>query len=155
MRPIRSPPNSVNQRAPSGPGVMSTGCESAFGRLNFVPTPAGVRRLIAFDVVSLNQTLPSGPWMIPVGNSVATEPVTVNSLVTTPAVVMRPTLLPLNSVNQRAPPGPEAMPPGSAVELTENSVIEIAAAGAPGRTAAARRRAGRAAMVRVMAVPPG
>ena len=82
--------NSVNQRAPSGPGVMSVRALLAVGRVNSVMTPAVVIRPILSLVCSVNQRAPSGPVVIPAGPLSAVG--MVNSVMT-PAVVIRPILL--------------------------------------------------------------
>src|SRR6266568_3243481 len=69
MRPMLLPPNSVNQRAPSGPAVMPAGSLLAVGTANSVTTPAVVMRpiLSADTADSVNQRAPSGPAVMPTG----------------------------------------------------------------------------------------
>ena len=68
-RPIWFLPFSVNQRAPSGPTVMSWGVELVVGGGNSVTTPVGVMRPI-LPVSSVNQRFPSGPSATPCGSAV-------------------------------------------------------------------------------------
>ena len=55
----------VSQMFPSGPVVMEREPEYVAGTLNSVMAPAGVMRPTRFRPVSKNQTLPSGPRVIP------------------------------------------------------------------------------------------
>ena len=66
---MRLPKDSVNQRLPSGPSVMSSG-EALSSLGNSVTTPAGVMRPMRLPEVppnSANQRLPSGPRAMPTG----------------------------------------------------------------------------------------
>ena len=65
--PMRLPPNSVNQRFPSGPLVMPSGALPAVGSVNSVITPAGVIRPMRSPPRSVNQRFPSGPLVMPDG----------------------------------------------------------------------------------------
>ncbi len=85
------PPNSLNQRFPSGPFVIPEGSLPALGSGYSVMTPAGVMRPIRFPKYSVNQRLPSGPFVIPMGPLSA---VGIGYSVMTPAGVMRPILFP-------------------------------------------------------------
>src|SRR4051794_18943699 len=59
--------NSVNQRAPSGPGAIELGSLSGVGTGNeFVIAPSVVRRVMCSSIV-LIQSAPSGPAVIPSG----------------------------------------------------------------------------------------
>ena len=51
IRPILLPPNSVNQRLPSGPAAMPAGSLLAVGTVNSVMTPAVVIRPILLPLV--------------------------------------------------------------------------------------------------------
>ena len=62
IRPIRSP-YSVNHRAPSGPAVMSAGPRAGSPKREIFPE--GVMRPMRRLWNSVNQTLPSGPTVIP------------------------------------------------------------------------------------------
>lgn len=56
----------MNQSAPSGPEVIWVGPALAVGRVNSVTVPVvGLMRPILLAVFSVNQTLPSGPEVIP------------------------------------------------------------------------------------------
>jgi len=69
--PILLPRNSVNQRLPSGPGVIQNGMGPTTGGVvigNSVTTPAGVMRPIP-RLISVNQRFPSGPDVIPRGSA--------------------------------------------------------------------------------------
>src|SRR6187402_3858160 len=100
MRPILAPAAaSVNQRLPSRP---VTG--------NSVTSPSGVTRPIF--CFSVNQTLPSGPFVTPAG---ALSLVGIEKYVTTPVGVMRQILLVVGTENQTLPSAPAAMSPASAV----------------------------------------
>src|SRR6266851_4203516 len=74
--------------------------------------------LLAFS--STNQTLPSGPAVMPSGLLLAVGIPNVEKL---PLGVMRPMALPSNSVNQRLPSEPAVMPSGP--QPTENTQIAI------------------------------
>src|SRR5438552_1738643 len=65
MRPILLLDDSVNQRAPSGPVVMSSGTLTAVGMSNSVKVPSEVIRPILLPWV--NQRAPSGPVVMPSG----------------------------------------------------------------------------------------
>jgi len=80
----------VNQRAPSGPAVMSDGKLSGVGMANSVMVPAVVIRPILLAPNSVNQRAPSGPAVMPTGKLLAVG--RANSVMT-PAVVIRPILL--------------------------------------------------------------
>src|SRR5262249_33222521 len=126
-RPIRPPPpNSVNQRLPSGPVVISSGVVPTRATAS-VMTPAGVIRPIRLKFASVNQRLPSGPVVIPRTWPRGERP--AENSVMTPAGVMRPiapgTVLLLGGcVNQRLPSGPAVMRLGAVpgVMPAENSV---------------------------------
>src|SRR5262249_39256362 len=83
------------------------------GTVNSVMSPAGVIRPIR-PASSVNQTLPSGPAVMPAGRLAAVR--SVNSWIVTlnPPVPMaaRPILFPGPPRNQIAPSGPAAMPHG-------------------------------------------
>ncbi len=88
---MRFPTASLNQRFPSGPGVIALGDEPAvIPVLNSVTTPAVVTRPTRLPLAPVNQRLPSGPAAMSVGAeaAVVTNSVTVNS-VTTPAGEIR------------------------------------------------------------------
>ena len=74
--------------------------------------------LLAFS--STNQTLPSGPAVMPSGLLLVVGIPNVEKL---PLGVMRPMALPSNSVNQRLPSEPAVMPSGP--QPTENTQIAI------------------------------
>ena len=78
----------------------------------FVMMPLGVMLAtwLTASLVSVNQTLPSGP---PVMSVAPLADVGMGNSVMCPRVVMRPILLPADSVNQRAPSGPDVMPMGA------------------------------------------
>src|SRR4051812_12021102 len=99
MRPIASPPDSVNQSAPSAPAAIDVGDVPAVGTANSVMTPPGVMRPIRSPENSVNHRLPSGPATIPYGWADAVG--TVNSVMAPPGVI-RP-IRPEYSVNQRLP----------------------------------------------------
>src|SRR5712691_8391664 len=73
MRPIWFPPDSVNQRLPSGPAVMLEGPAvipgplAPVGRGNSLMLPPGVMRPILLALYSVNQRLPSEPAVMPSG----------------------------------------------------------------------------------------
>lgn len=69
--------------------------------------PAVVIRPTARPSLSVNQSAPSGPAVIPIGWLFA---VGTGYSVITPAVVIRPILLAVFSVNQSAPSGPAVIP---------------------------------------------
>src|SRR5947208_10436849 len=77
--------------------------------------PAKTSRPILLLLDSVNQTLPSGPTVIPIGPPPGVRP-SENSVIT-PSGVIRPILLPQDSVNQRLPSGPAAMPMGLLLPL--------------------------------------
>ena len=108
IRPILWPVNSVNQSAPSGPGVISEGWLAGVGVGKwFVIRPPVVIRPIVLPSDSVNQSAPSRP------GAMADGPAAVpGNSVTAPPVVMKPIWLAADSVNQ-SPPGPVAMPEGS------------------------------------------
>src|SRR5579885_433410 len=129
MRPILPPPlqsplptQSVNQRLPSGPAVMSQGAlsgrPSALGTANSVMVPLGVMRPILLPPMqnpfesrahSVNQRLPSGPAVMPKDPLLGVG--RANSVMV-PLGVMRPIWWPGYSVNQRLPSGPAVMRQG-------------------------------------------
>src|SRR5260370_10716645 len=78
----------------------------------------GVMRPILFPPLSVNQTLPSGPAVIPSGELLC---VGVGNVVMLPLGVMRPISLPPSSANQTLPSGPAVMPLGKLAG--ENSVM--------------------------------
>ncbi len=66
--PILSLVLSVNQSAPSGPVVISSGPALLVGIVYSVATPAGVIiPTLLLDVFSVNQIFPFGPAVIPKG----------------------------------------------------------------------------------------
>jgi hypothetical protein len=68
MTPILLPPNSVNQRLPSGPAAMRIGPLLLVGTGNSLTAPVLMLTLpILFPVNSVNQILPSEPTAIPSG----------------------------------------------------------------------------------------
>ena len=79
---------------------MASGSELAVGVVYSEKTPAGVRRPILDDALSVNHKLPEASATIWWGVLLA---VGMANSVTTPAVVMRPILLAPASVNHRAP----------------------------------------------------
>src|SRR5437016_194321 len=105
IRPILLASNSVNQRFPSGPEVISK-LDVVAGIENSVTAPAVVIRPILLRPNSVNQSAPSGPEAMPRG---AAPNVGTGNSVSTPPVVMRPIRLSPDSVNQRAPSGPGAI----------------------------------------------
>jgi hypothetical protein len=66
---------SVNQRFPSGPVVISSGCDLEVGMVNSVNKPSGVIRPIPGlpGTYTVNQTFPSGPAVMPIGPYPAEE----------------------------------------------------------------------------------
>src|SRR4051794_39558196 len=86
MRPILPAACSVNQRLPSDPAVILSGCEAELGSGNSVIVPRVVMRPILPVAFSVNQRLPSGPAVMPTGDAVLSG--SGNSLIV-PAVVMR------------------------------------------------------------------
>src|ERR1700683_2146692 len=64
IRPMRFPFSSVNQSAPSGPGLIQMGVLLALGRGYSVKTPSVVMRPILFPTHSVNQSARSGPVAI-------------------------------------------------------------------------------------------
>jgi len=75
-------------------------------------TPAVVIRPILLPASSVNQSLPSGPAVMPFEVLAAVWMENSSAAVMTPAVVMRPILLLAPSVNQSLPSGPAVMPAG-------------------------------------------
>src|SRR5215510_511116 len=71
-----------------------------------------VMRPILSASSQVNQTLPSGPALTPVGEHSSPDVWIGTSSVTTPSVVIRPIRLPNSSVNHKAPSGPAVMYPG-------------------------------------------
>ena len=70
----------------------------------------------------MNQRLPSGPAVIPMGWALAVG--TGNSVMAWVAGLIIPILLPHASVNQRLPSGPAVIPSGLALAVgTANSVM--------------------------------
>jgi hypothetical protein len=74
-----------------------------------VTTPSGVTEAIWEMPVSENQTLPSGPSMMPFGPAFGVG--RSNSL-RSPSIDSRPILWPAYSVNQRLPSAPVMIPTG-------------------------------------------
>src|SRR6185312_17119918 len=128
MRPIAPPPvknsgpvnvTSVNHKAPSGPIVMLPGSALAPGTEYSLMVPCGVimpMKPLALaqkstpqsdSLLSVNQTLPSGPALIPFGCAA------VGNSLKAPDTVIRPMRLGNGSVNHSAPSGPAAMLAGS------------------------------------------
>src|SRR5215469_17911612 len=98
------PAGSMNQRAPSGPWVISE--NSSFlllGRANSVIVPVGVIRPIFALPGSVNQRLRSGPVVMPEGRLPG---VGSGNSVMLPVGVILQIRLPLISVNHRFPSGP-------------------------------------------------
>src|SRR5580692_11554880 len=95
-------PDSVNQRFPSGPGVMIAGKLDALGVGTSATTPAGVIRPTLPVRSSVNQRARSGPATISSGRL---EPVGSGNSVTAPVVVIRPIVAAFAppAVNQSAP----------------------------------------------------
>jgi hypothetical protein len=69
IRPIllAAASNSVNQRLPSGPGVMPYGRLPEVGVEYSVILPTGVIRPTLLTLNSVNQRLPSGPEVMSIG----------------------------------------------------------------------------------------
>src|SRR4051812_39198550 len=129
MAAIRFVFDSVNQRAPSWPAVISSGMLFGVGSGYSVTWPPVVIRPILLPLVSVNHRLLSGPTAMPCG----LPPLGSGYSVNWPLVEMRAILLPSLSANQLAPSGPLTMSPGklSAVGIL-NSVIGPDAAWAMG-----------------------
>ena len=70
MRPILSPPFSVNQSASSGPATIHTGLLSVVGIGNSVIVLPVEMRPILFPCASVNQSSPSGPGVTEKGRLV-------------------------------------------------------------------------------------
>ena len=110
-RPILLPMNSVNQRLPSGPAVISLGSllgvmpDREFGDGAAGGDPAD---LVA-DVLG-EPEVAVGPGRDPRGLAVGRD-AALNSVMVPPGVI-RPILLPAYSVNQRLPSGPAVIPTG-------------------------------------------
>src|SRR5437016_6696253 len=106
IRPIFPPPPSVNQRFPSAPTMISFGEEFSVGIGKLVRFRLGSSsRQILFAISSVNQMLPSGPAVIPIGKL----KVGVRNSVITPCGVIRATWLWFCSVNQKLPSGPRVI----------------------------------------------
>src|SRR6185437_6969868 len=101
IRPILFAPPlySVNHKAPSGPVVIASAPLSAVGILYSVILPVVVMRPILFPFDSANQSLPSGPLVMPIGALLAM--LIANCLNCLTWVLATPIWLPRNSVNQR------------------------------------------------------
>src|SRR5438309_1236169 len=84
IRPILLASNSVNQRFPSGPEVISK-LDVVAGIENSVTAPAVVIRPILLPEFSVNQRAPSGPVVIACG---AAPAVGIGNCVIVPAVVI-------------------------------------------------------------------
>ena len=69
IRPILFPRFSVNQSAPSGPGVMPKGKADVVGRSYSVKSPPAVMRLILLPSSSVNQRVLPGPCVISAGSA--------------------------------------------------------------------------------------
>src|SRR5947209_6891314 len=125
MAAIRFVFDSVNQRAPSWPAVISSGMLFGVGSGYSVIWPLVVIRPILLPLVSVNHRLLSGPTAMPCG----LPPLGSGYSVNWPLVEMRAILLPSLSANQLAPSGPLTMSPGklSAVGIL-NSVIPLVTA---------------------------
>ena len=67
MRPMRSPPCSVNHSAPSGPAVIPCGLLAAVGSVNSLIAPAVVIRPMRLPYCSVNHSAPSGPTVMSQG----------------------------------------------------------------------------------------
>ena len=90
----------------------------AVGIGNSVMASEVVIRPILLPPISVNQSAPSGPAVMPPG-----LPLVGNSL-TIPPGAIRPILFPLTSVNQMPPSGPDAMLSGPLFAVgIENSII--------------------------------
>src|SRR4029077_9600334 len=63
----RRPGSSVNHRAPSGPVVIERPKDPGCGSGNSVSAPEVARRPTLSPCSSMNQTLPSGPGVMPAG----------------------------------------------------------------------------------------
>lgn len=70
-RPILLPANSVNQRLPSAPVVITRGSALRVGRVHSLTPPEGVIRPTLLALISANQTFPSGPELSPCGQAAA------------------------------------------------------------------------------------
>src|SRR5262249_16858999 len=100
---------SLNQRSPSGPVVISSGCEFAVGALTSLnATVFGLMTPTLSVPDSVNHRLPSGPVVIPLGCESAVGSV-VASVKAGVVGLNIPILLPACSVNQRLPSGPVVM----------------------------------------------
>src|SRR2546425_4563072 len=108
------PKNSVNQRFPSGPTVISNGLSpkppANAGTPYSLMTPSVVTLPIWWAENSVNQSLPSGPVVIPAGELFAVG--TVYSM-KWPSLVIVAILLADISVNQILPSGPTVMLSGT------------------------------------------
>src|SRR5512135_6752 len=105
---------------------MITGCViGGSGEVGLIvrPDEENVTRPILLPFCSVNQRLPSGPAVIPVGPLLAVG--SGPNSVMMPAGVIRPILLPFCSVNQRLPSGPAVIPVGRLVGVGSgpNSVM--------------------------------
>ena len=121
--PTWLPASSVNQRFPSGPGLMSHG--SAFSVINgksvWLKGLVGSSRTMLLPISSVNQMFPSAPVAIPVGNW--PMPVGYSSMAPV-AGWITPTWSTFSSVNQRSPLGSAVMSQGWAFGVgTMYSVI--------------------------------
>src|SRR5919198_6541699 len=99
MRPILLALASVNQRLPSGPGVIQKGLP--FGSIPVENSCPSARVVIrpTLPTSSANHRLPSGPLAIPRRLLWVLIPEPVDQSVTLPSGVMRPTRLPEYAVN--------------------------------------------------------
>jgi hypothetical protein len=107
-------------------------------------------RLLSPPATSVNHSFPSGPTVMPDGETLAVGIGISSPAPITPAVVIRPILLPKFSVNHSRPSGPATIPRGVllAVGIGYSVIVPMsadAAAGPPTASAseAAVRRTGR------------
>src|SRR5437763_968384 len=87
--------------------------------------PVGVIRPIWSDatwLTSVNQRLPSGPDVIPLGSL---EAVGMANWLIMPAGVIRPIWLTMSSVNQRLPSGPDVIPLGKASGVGKGDSLTV------------------------------
>ena len=100
IRPIESPPGSVNQRFPSAPAAIEPG-EPSTAKFDHRARRWSMRPIELLAAL-VNHRFPSAPAVMSVG---AAMPLPVN-VVTTPGVVIRPIDAPPVFVNHRLPSGP-------------------------------------------------
>src|SRR5262252_1760571 len=132
------PAGSMNQRAPSGPWVISE--NSSFlllGRANSVIVPVGVIRPIFALPGSVNQRLRSGPVVMPEGRLPG---VGSGNSVMLPVGVILPIRLPLVSVNQRFPSGPGVITVGLDWPVSVGKKLNVGTASTLGTISRPRTR---------------